>query len=371
MNNNGSKIGEPGKDQVEDLRETQLATLNILDDFNAEKMRLEETQRAAINILDDFNAEKSQLERTQRATLNILDDFNAEKMRLEEMQRGVLNILDDIDGDREQLRDAQKALLNILDDLNQSSEELRKAHDVLDLRVRERTAELARSNAELQQFAYVASHDLQEPLRTVTNYLELLGKEYAPKLDGEALEYMKYAVQGGLRMKLLIDDLLAYSRVESQAKPMTLVNMNEVVDQAIDNLRSALEESGAGVRSDHLPTLAADGIQMVQIMTNLLANSIKFRSKEPPRIEISSSERAHEWVFSVRDNGIGINPVYTEKVFQMFVRLHSGDKHPGTGIGLPICRRIIGRHGGRIWVESEEGKGATFFFTISKRMERR
>jgi PAS domain S-box-containing protein len=229
-----------------------------------------------------------------------------------------------------------------------------------------RTNELARSNSELQQFAYVASHDLQEPLRMVISYLTLLEKRYRDQLDPDAREFIHYAVDGGKRMKYLIDDLLAFSRVDIGGKEFVPVDMNTLVAKTIHLLKIPIEEGDAKVGADPLPTIEADESQMVQVMQNLVANAIKFHGASPPEVRISATVGAGEWIFAVQDNGIGLNLQYSDKIFQMFQRLHNRDQYPGTGVGLAIVKKIVERHGGRIWVESELGKGATFFFSIPR-----
>ncbi|MGD0818470.1 MAG: ATP-binding protein [Methanomassiliicoccales archaeon] len=225
---------------------------------------------------------------------------------------------------------------------------------------------LKRSNTELQQFVYVASHDLQEPLRMVISYLTLLERRQKDRLDGEALEYIQYAVDGGKRMKELIDDLLEFSRIDIHGKHFDLVDMNTVVGRTIDILKIHIEENRAEIDIDPLPSVLADESQLVQVIQNLISNAIKFHGEEPPRIHVSATSGSGEWIFSVKDNGIGLNMEYTDRIFQMFQRLYTRDEVAGTGIGLAIAKKIVERHGGRIWVESEEGKGATFFFTIPK-----
>jgi len=224
--------------------------------------------------------------------------------------------------------------------------------------------ELARSNAELQQFAYVASHDLQEPLRMVSSYLQLLARRYRGKLDDDADDFIAYAVDGAERMRSLINDLLAYSRVSTHGRDFELVDCEVVFENAFANLQVAIEESGAVVTHDPLPTVMADDVQLVQLFQNLIGNAIKFRGKEAIRIHTSAERGENEWIFSVRDNGIGIDAEYAERIFEIFQRLHSGQEYPGTGIGLAICRKIVERHGGSIWVHSESGNGSTFQFTI-------
>jgi PAS domain S-box-containing protein len=229
-----------------------------------------------------------------------------------------------------------------------------------------RANELARSNAELNQFAYVASHDLQEPLRMVLSYLGLLEKKYGDKLDGDAKIYIRYAVGGSLRMKSLITDLLAFSQVESAGEDFTEVDMNEVLSTALTDLSASIAVNNVVIEAAHLPTIKADHMQMTQLFQNLLGNAIKYHSEYRPVIRIGWSEDADYWIFSVEDNGIGIAKEHHERIFQMFHRLHGRDDYEGTGIGLAIAKRIVERHGGMIWVESEEGEGATFYFTIPK-----
>ena len=226
------------------------------------------------------------------------------------------------------------------------------------------TQELARSNRDLEQFAYVASHDLQEPLRMVTSYVQLLAKRYKGKLDADADDFIHFAEDGAVRMWKLINDLLTYSRVGTHGKELEPTNCETALLQTLDNLKVAVEENQALVTHDALPTLTADNLQLIQLFQNLIGNAIKFRGDEPPRIHVSASRNGNGWIFSVRDNGIGIAPEYAKRIFIIFQRLHSREKYAGTGIGLSICQRIVERHGGHIWVESELGKGATFYFTL-------
>jgi PAS domain S-box-containing protein len=229
----------------------------------------------------------------------------------------------------------------------------------------QQAGELARSNADLQQFAYVTSHDLQEPLRGIINFSQLLTKRYRGQLDAEADTFLEYIVASAYRMKGLIDSLLTYSRVVNlEAIPFAPVQVDAALHWATMNLQTVMEETKATVTHDHLPIVMADHVQLVQLFQNLISNAIKYRKpQEPPQIHVSAEERAHEWVVSVRDNGIGIKSGYTERIFGVFKRLH-GREVPGTGIGLAICKRIVEKHGGQIWVNSEPGQGATFCFTI-------
>ena len=227
--------------------------------------------------------------------------------------------------------------------------------------------ELARSNAELQQFAYVASHDLQEPLRMIGSYTQLLERRYGDKFDQDAREFMDFIVDGATRMKQLIEDLLAYSRVGTRGKELRPVRAQLLLEKALTNLRGAIEASGAVVTHDTLPEVNVDDTQVVQLLQNLIANAIKFRKEgEPPRIHVGAEDAGGEWRFCVADNGIGIEPQYFERIFLVFQRLHTRDEYPGTGIGLAICKKVVDRHGGRIWVESAPGQGSKFYFTLPK-----
>jgi PAS domain S-box-containing protein len=233
-------------------------------------------------------------------------------------------------------------------------------------RLREAHEELKRSNAELEQFAYVASHDLQEPLRMVASYAQLLGRRYEAKLDGDAREFMAYIIDGASRMKQLIEDLLAYSRVGTKGAEFKRANAEDALKRALFNLRVAIQEAGAVVTNDPLPTLSVDEVQLGQLLQNLMSNALKFRSDSVPRIHVGITESAKEYAFEVRDNGIGIEPQYYERIFMVFQRLHNKGEYPGTGIGLAICKKVVERHGGRIWVESRPGAGSSFYFTLPK-----
>ena len=227
--------------------------------------------------------------------------------------------------------------------------------------------ELMRSNEDLQQFAYVASHDLQEPLRMVSSYVQLLARRYRDKLDEDAHDFIDFAVDGVTRMQTLINDLLQYSRVSTRGKPFTQTNISKVLEKTIRNLKVALEESGAVIKYKSLPTVPADESQLLQVFQNLIGNSIKFRGNNPPEIHVSAKKQNNHWVFSIRDNGIGIEPQYSDRIFVIFQRLHRKKEYPGSGIGLTISKKIIERHGGGIWFESEPGKGTTFYFTLPEK----
>jgi signal transduction histidine kinase len=231
--------------------------------------------------------------------------------------------------------------------------------------LQERQVELARSNAELEQFAHIASHDLQEPLRMISSYTQLLARRYANKLDAEANEFIAYAVDGTKRMQRLINDLLNYSRIASAANPLEPVDLEAALDDTLKDLEIRIEDCGATVTHEPLPTVRADPVQMRQLLLNLIGNGMKFRSPErTPAVRVSAEREGRDWRFGVRDNGIGIETQYFKNLFQIFKRLHSGDEYPGTGIGLAVCKKIVERHGGRIWVESAFGQGSTFLFTL-------
>jgi len=232
--------------------------------------------------------------------------------------------------------------------------------------LRQYARNLAESNRELQEFAYIVSHDLQEPLRMITSYLQLLAMRYQGQLDKNADEYIHYAVDGAERMSRMIRDLLLYSRVETRGNPFTMTDCGQVLHDVLMNLTLLIEENNAAVESDKLPRIKADQSQMEQIFQNLIHNAIKFHRGQPPHIRIRCKEHAKYWEFSVQDNGIGIPADQKNRAFLIFQRLHDNLEYSGTGIGLAVCKRIVNRHGGNIWIESEEGEGSTVLFTIPK-----
>ena len=265
------------------------------------------------------------------------------------------------------------------------AEQLRVLNESLEQRVAERTrelsnsnlelqaeiterkraeVELARSNAELEQFAYVASHDLQEPLRAIVGFTSLLTRRYQAQLGGDAERYMEHIVNAASRMQQLIQDLLQYSRVGRDVQDFKPTECECIVTEEISNLQAAIEESSAVVTHDPLPTLGADTSLLSQLFRNLIGNAIKFHGEEPPRVHISGDQREAELVLSVRDNGIGIEPEYAQRIFNIFQRLHTREEYPGSGIGLSVCKKAVERMGGRIWVESQPGEGSTFYFTV-------
>jgi PAS domain S-box-containing protein len=239
-----------------------------------------------------------------------------------------------------------------------------------DERIRATLAELERSNRDLEQFAYVVSHDLQEPLRMVASYCQILQQQYRGRLDAEADEYIEFAVDGARRMQVMIQDLLALSRVGTRGEPLEPTESAAALAAAVRNLDARVRELDARITYGELPAVSADFTQLVQLFQNLISNALKFRGGGQPQVHVAAQRADGEWVFSVRDNGIGIEPQHTKRIFEVFCRLHSRDQYPGTGIGLAICKRIVQRHGGRIWVESQPGAGSTFYFSIPVRAPR-
>ena len=233
--------------------------------------------------------------------------------------------------------------------------------------LRRTAAELEQSNIELQQFAYIASHDLRAPLRGICGFAQFLQQDYHGKLDATADEYIDQIVTGAQRMQQLINDLLAYSRVESRSRPFVATDLAEVFDDAIDLLRAEIQDAGGEVTRGDLPAVMGDPSQLSQLLQNLIGNGLKYHGDAPPRVHLTAERNDSGWLIAVRDNGIGIDAKHHERIFEIFLRLHTNDKYPGTGIGLAVCRRIVSRHGGHLWVESQVGDGSTFYFTLPDR----
>jgi light-regulated signal transduction histidine kinase (bacteriophytochrome) len=251
-----------------------------------------------------------------------------------------------------------------------------RKRDELELRVGERTKELAfavqvleRSNLELKQFAYVASHDLQSPLRSISGFVQLLKMEYDGKLDEQAQDWIRRTIQSITQMQTLIRDLLSYSKVDARSRPFAQTPFLDIVNDAKALLDSSIHDSGGQVTVGELPAIMCDRSQMVQLIQNLIGNGLTYHGDLPPHIHVSAERSGKEWTFSVHDNGIGIDPNHYEQIFEIFKRLHDQSEYPGTGIGLAVCRRVVERHGGRIWVKSAPGRGSTFYFTIPEGTE--
>ena len=297
----------------------------------------------------------------ERTGLSMVVTDISERKRAEEELHKAYDVLDvRVQQRTRELKDANNSLQNEISERMKAEEELKRAVD-----------DLQRSNKELQQFAYVASHDLQEPLRTVASYVELLAMKYRGKLDEKADQYIAFAVEGASRMSTLINDLLAYSRVGTQEKTFSSVELSSVLRNVLASLASAISRTGAQLTHDDLPVVTGDETQLSQLFQNMITNAIKFRKKDvPPVIRITARSDKNEWVFGVQDNGIGIDPAYHDRVFAIFQRLHTREEYPGTGVGLAICRKIVERHGGRIWVESAPAQGSSFYFTLPVKDER-
>jgi signal transduction histidine kinase len=262
--------------------------------------------------------------------------------------------------------DMAATLQKRIEEREKAQAKLRALNEELEARVAARTAQLERSNRDLEQFAYVASHDLQEPLRMVSNYVALLRDRYQDRLDAKGREFLDFALDGATRMQELILALLAYSRIGTQGQPFEATDCNQILDQVLLNLKFAIDESRAVVNRNPLPTVPADDVQLGQVFQNLIANAIKFRGDKPPEVQVAANPENGGWHFTVRDNGIGIAEENFRRLFVLFQRLHSRSRYPGTGIGLALCKKIIERHGGRIWVESQPGLGSTFHFTVPR-----
>jgi signal transduction histidine kinase len=333
-----------------ELLNTYLALAGLVG-TTAERLASEAELRKHRQHLEELVAERTaQLTKTnEQLKHEIIHRQQAEEVLLE--ARNNLEV-------RVQERTAELVKTN--SELEEQIAQRKKAEAVL----KQTLADLTRSNEDLQQFAYVASHDLQEPLRNVASCVQLLEKNYKGKLDDDADQYIRYAIDGAVRMKALIQDLLYYSRIATRWKPRVLIDCEEILDLTAKNLSSAITEAGAVITHDPLPTVSGDDTQLLQVMQNLIANAIKFRSHEPPTVHVSAVRNGNEWVFSVKDNGIGIESQHLDRIFMIFQRLHKRSQYDGTGMGLAIVKKVVERHGGRVWVESEPGNGATFYFTI-------
>jgi signal transduction histidine kinase len=281
-----------------------------------------------------------------------------------EVLRSKVSVFVDLARKNLQLTEKNRELEKTVAELRRAEENILRLNADLERRVEERTRELMRSNDELRQFAYIASHDLQEPLRTVGSYAQLLGKRYRDQIGDEANEFINFMVDGVARMHDLLNDMLAYSRVtDAERKPFEMVDCNVVLQSALANLEASIKSSEAEVEAAPLPHVYGDGVQIAQVFQNLISNSLKYRSAEAPKVRVTVERNNDEWTFRVADNGMGIEPKYQDRIFGIFKRLH-GKEIAGTGMGLAICKKIVEHHGGRIWVESEIGKGSQFCFTI-------
>ncbi len=301
---------------------------------------------SAVNINGEWNA------------VGIVRDISKRKENERELENYRKHLEQLVKEKTEDLMRREKIQLSLLEDLQITKNFLEKEKD-----------DLGRSNRDLEEFAYVASHDLQEPLRMVASYVQLLEKKYKGTLDKDADEFINYSVEGAKRMQELIKDLLEYSRVGTKGKPFTRFACGEAVDESVNNLKLVIRDNRANVIYSDLPYIEADRVQIAQIFQNLISNAIKFRSANPPEIRITADITEKECLFTVADNGIGIEPQYFDRIFGLFQRLHSRKEYEGTGIGLAICKKIVERHGGKIWIDSELEKGSKFLFTIPIKKE--
>ena len=331
----GRKLWEIGPFKGEDASKSAFAELQVNDRLHYEGLPLEAKDGRRVEV--EFISNAYLVDATRFIQCNIRDI--TERMRVNQA-----------------LETANKEMAFQIEEKGKRADELVMIN-----------AELARSNAELEQFAYVATHDLQEPLRAVASCVQLLQKRYEGQLDERADEFITHAVDGTKRMQTLINDLLAYSRISTHAQVFASTNCEMVLHEALANLMVAIDESGAVVTRDALPMVSGDATQLTQLFQNLIGNALKFRGERPPKIHIGAVRKNGDWRFSVADNGIGMEPQYFERVFLVFQRLHTRKEYQGTGIGLAICKKVVERHGGRIWAESEPGQGATFCFTIPEK----
>ncbi|NLX03672.1 MAG: PAS domain S-box protein [Phycisphaerae bacterium] len=350
---------------------------NLIVDANQAAARLLGHERAFLrsrpfsnfvgpNEIESFYGFRNRLLKTHRPCSCELTMRQAENGRFLIARLDGLALRDDQDN----ITELRLAATDVTEQ-RQAERALQAAHDDLERRVHQRTAELARtveelrrSNADLQQFAYVASHDLQEPLRMVTSFVQLLKIRCGDKLPGECYHYIDVAVEGALRMQALVKDLLDYSRLTTRAQEPQPIEAADVVAAVLENLRMTIDETHARVDVGELPAVLADPTHLLQVFQNLIENALKFRSEAPPHIRIAARRADGWWQFDVADNGIGMDPQYFDKIFVIFQRLHNRQKYPGTGIGLALCKKIIERHGGKIWVDSQPGQGTTVHFTL-------
>ena len=345
-------LGLPDSDGINTFlnvqKESSETPIIILTGLNDEDIGINAVKKGAQDYLTKGMVDPDLLERSIK--------YSIERKKVQiELQKYHDNLEKQVEKRTIELDNANKRLKIEIED-----------HKKTEVTLEKYLAELKRSNNELQQFAYVASHDLQEPLRMVSSFTQLLAKKYKGQLDSDADEFIKFAVDGAQRMQMLINDLLAYSRVSSRVEEFQLVDLEKVFNESLLNLKVSIDDNDARITCDSLPTIVADQSQIIQLFQNLIGNAIKFRSDETPEIHIAVEEGEDEWIFRVIDNGIGIDSQHNERIFRVFQRLHERDSYPGTGIGLSICEKIVERHGGDIWVDSKLGNGSTFSFTISK-----
>jgi light-regulated signal transduction histidine kinase (bacteriophytochrome) len=328
---------------------------NVTVEIDCQLISLEDAKSDIINIPEDKEDEKNLLGNTQKAVMSILEDFTYEKKVLENTQKALLNILDDYSAEKKLAEDTQSALINILEDYSVEKARIEKMNIIL-----------TSSNKEIEQFAYIASHDLQEPLKTLSNYVGLFLKKYNGQLDKDADQYLAVIGRTTSRMQSLIRDLLDYSKIEKD-KNKTAIDCNILLQDILYDMAISISESKAAIYSEQLPIINGYLSGLKSLFQNLISNAIKFRKRNLyPIINITVQTKDEEWLFAIKDNGIGIDKIYYKKLFIIFQRLHNKDVYAGTGIGLAQCKKIVELHGGRIWLESELENGSTFYFTIPK-----
>lgn len=358
------------RDLLNEVREQQFQ-LNWVTTFEDARQTIQQQQHD-IYLVDYRLGEHDGLELLQSIDQNtspviILSGQGDRELDITALRSGAADYLDKTDLHSSLLEHYIRASIERNQALRALQESEQKYRQLFERETQLRQ-ELSRSNTELQDFAYIASHDLQEPLRAISGYTKLLQSEYASQLDSTAHEYMNFAIEGTRRMRGLIEDLLTYSRVSTSERTFSMVDCDRLIEEVISNLQIPIEESQAKIIYRGLPNLMADRTQLVQLFQNLLSNALKFRCQDiPPQILIQAEPTAEEsWLFRVTDNGIGIKTEYYDRIFKIFKRLHTHQEYAGTGVGLALCRKIVERHGGKIWVESKLEKGSTFCFTIDR-----
>jgi len=338
-----------------ELENTQRATLNILEDFDQERLKLKEFQQATFNILEDMHGERSKLDRTQTALLNILDDAEGERSKLDKVQRALLNILDDVEMERTKLDGTQRALINILEDVEVERTQAEQA-----------TVLLEGANKELESFSYSVSHDLRAPLRAIAGFSEAILEDYAPRIDDEGKKYLRLIEENARSMKQLIDDLLQFSRLGRREIVKTEVDLKELALELFKQLTLDESERNIEFKAYDAESAYGDESMLRQVLINLFSNAIKF-SRPRTKAIIEFGYQPKEGAYYVKDNGVGFDMRYASNLFGVFQRLHAVTEFEGTGVGLALVHRIITRHGGHIWAEAKVNQGATFFFTLPEK----
>jgi PAS domain S-box-containing protein len=358
-----------------EAQESYRATLNILEDFDEERRNVQLLQKATINLLEDMHGERDKLSKTQRATLNILEDFDEEKVKLKNLQLATMNLLEDVDEERRNFSLIQKATLNLLEDMNterEKSDEIQRAlMNILDdveverVKAEQANVQLESVNSELEAFSYSVSHDLRAPLRAISGFTEALLEDWGSRLDEEGKLNLSLVRENAHNMGQLIDDLLTFSRLGRQTMIMDEIDMTELAQSVFRELKA--RESGRRIAftMGRMPPAHGDKALIRQVLVNLIANAVKFtRSRKQASIEIGHQSLADRDAYSIRDNGVGFDMRYADKLFGVFQRLHSVEEFEGTGVGLALAYRIITRHGGAIWAEGHVGRGAVFYFSL-------